>query len=123
MLFWTQDLLVRQRTQTANAPRGHHAEFGIIALQGIANVERQTMAFADASASLQAAVREMADILYGQIELLGKSVKKLERRIRTEALEVEPAKRLMTTPGVGPITVSPLHSVARGASVHEFKAP
>ncbi len=31
MLFRTRDLLVRQRTQTINALRGHLAEFGVIA--------------------------------------------------------------------------------------------
>ena len=34
MLFRTRDLLVRQRTQTINALRGHLAEFGVIAPQG-----------------------------------------------------------------------------------------
>ena len=33
MLFRTRDLLVRQRTQTINALRGHLAEFGIVAPQ------------------------------------------------------------------------------------------
>ena len=34
MLFHTRDLLVRQRTQTINALRGHLAEFGVVAPQG-----------------------------------------------------------------------------------------
>ena len=40
MLFRTRDLLVRQRTQTINALRGHLAEFGIVAPQGPAHVGR-----------------------------------------------------------------------------------
>ena len=40
MLFRTRDLLVRQRTQTINALRGHLAEFGVIAPQGPAHVGR-----------------------------------------------------------------------------------
>ena len=35
MLHRTRDLLVRQRTMLVNALRGHMAELGIIALQGI----------------------------------------------------------------------------------------
>ena len=35
MLFHTRDLLVRQRTQTINALRGHLAEFGVVAPQGV----------------------------------------------------------------------------------------
>ena len=34
MLFRTRDLLVRQRTQTINALRGHLAEFGVVAARG-----------------------------------------------------------------------------------------
>ena len=34
MLFGTRDLLVRQRTQTINALRGHLAEFGVVAPTG-----------------------------------------------------------------------------------------
>ena len=34
MLFRTRDPLVRQRTQTINALRGHFAEFGVIAPGG-----------------------------------------------------------------------------------------
>ena len=35
MLFHTRDLLVRQHTQTINALRGHLAEFGVVAPQGV----------------------------------------------------------------------------------------
>ncbi len=38
MLHRTRDLLVRQRTMLINALRGHFAEFGIVAAQGIAKV-------------------------------------------------------------------------------------
>ena len=40
MLHRTRDLLVRQRTMLVNALRGHLAELGIIAPQGIARVAR-----------------------------------------------------------------------------------
>ena len=44
MVFRTRDLLVRQRTQTINALRGHLAEFGVIAPQGPAHVRRLALA-------------------------------------------------------------------------------
>ncbi len=44
MLFHTRDLLVRQRTQTINALRGHLAEFGVVAPQGVAHVGRLALA-------------------------------------------------------------------------------
>jgi transposase len=40
MVFKTWDLLVRQRTQTINALRGHLTEHGIIAPQGVFHVGR-----------------------------------------------------------------------------------
>ncbi len=85
MVFRTRDLLVRQRTQTVNALRGHLAEFGIIAPQGIANVERLAIRVAEASASLPGAVREMAGLLLEQIGRLGEKIRDLEKRIRTNA--------------------------------------
>ncbi len=38
MVFRTRDMLVRQRTQTINALRGHLAEFGLVVAQGLAHV-------------------------------------------------------------------------------------
>ncbi len=38
MLFRTRELLVRQRTQTINSIRGQLAEFGVIAVQGVASI-------------------------------------------------------------------------------------
>ena len=40
MLFRTRNLLVRQRTQLVNALRGHLAEHGVVAPQGLVNVKR-----------------------------------------------------------------------------------
>ena len=47
MLFRTRDLLVRQRTQTINALRGHLAEFGVVAAQGPAHVSWLALALED----------------------------------------------------------------------------
>ena len=47
MIFRTRDLLVRQRTQLVNALRGHLAEHGIVAAQGIAKVKVLATAMRD----------------------------------------------------------------------------
>ena len=44
MVFRLRDLLIGQRTQTINGPRGHLAEFGIIAAMGRENVSRLRLA-------------------------------------------------------------------------------
>ena len=63
MLFRTRDLLVRQRTQTINALRGHLAEFGVIAPQGPAHVSRLASALEDPCSGLPEQVRELAGLL------------------------------------------------------------
>jgi transposase len=47
IVFRARDLLVRQRTQTINAIRGHLAEFGMIAAQGPFHVAKLTSAIED----------------------------------------------------------------------------
>lgn len=40
IVFRVRDLVVRQRTQTINAIRGHLAEFGVVAAQGLFHVTK-----------------------------------------------------------------------------------
>ena len=57
MIFEARDLLVRQRTRTINALRGHLAEFGIIAPKGRAHVGRLQVMVEDGSNSIPEPVR------------------------------------------------------------------
>ena len=104
MLFRTRDLLVRQRTQTINALRGHLAEFGVIAPQGPAHVSRLASALEDPCSGLPEQVRELAGLLLEQIAGLDEKIRGLEKDVHTSARQDEEAVRLMTIPGVGPIT-------------------
>ena len=88
MLFHTRDLLVRQRTQTINALRGHLAEFGVVAPQGVAHVGRLALALEDPGSGLPGAVRALGGVLLGQIADLDAKIGGLERssapaRVRT----------------------------------------
>jgi len=121
MLFRTRDLLVRQRTQTINALRGHLAEFGIVAPQGPAHVRRLSLAIKDAQAALPEAVRRLGRFLLDRIAGLDEEIKGLEKEVRAHARQDEEARRLMTVPGIGPICASaiqafapPLESFRRG---------
>ena len=112
MLFRTRDLLIRQRTQTNNALRGHLAEFGVIAPKGRAHVARLASAVGDPDSGLPESVREPGRLLLGQIAGLNREVDELERRIRSGAYEDEEARRLMSIPGIGPITASAILAFA-----------
>ena len=112
MLFRTRDLLVRQRTQAINALRGHLAEFGVIAPQGPAHVTRLASAVAGPCSGLPEAVRELGGILLAQIAGLKTKIRELEGQLRASAREDEEARRLMSIPGVGPISASAIQAFA-----------
>lgn len=126
MLFRTRDLLVRQRTQSINALRGHLAEFGIIAPQGPARVERLSQAVGDETVPLPETVRELAQLLLDQIAALGAKIDALEKDIRRRAPNDAQIARLMSIPGVGAICATAVQafcpSMAAFRSGRDFAA-
>ena len=112
MLFRTRDLLVRQRTQTIDALRGHLAEFGVIAPQGRAHVGRLALAVEDPASSLPAPVRALGTLLLAQIADLDTQIAGLEREFHIQAREDEGAVRLMTIPGIAHITAMAVQACA-----------
>jgi len=103
MLFRGRDLLVRQRTQTINALRGHLAEFGLVAPTGPAHLKTLQVAV-EAPEALPEAAREVAQLCLEQIAALSTKIAELEKKVRAAAGEDATARRLQTMPGVGPVT-------------------
>lgn len=112
MLFRTRDLLVRQRTQTINALRGHLAEFGVVAAQGPARVEVLAQAIEDETTPLPEMARDLARLLVAQIAELTERIGALEKDIRRRAPKDAKIARLMTIPGVGAICAMAVHAFA-----------
>ena len=112
MLFRTRDLLVRQRTQTINALRGHLAEYGVVAPQGRAWIVQLAAVLEDEACGLPEAVVELGWLLLERIDGLDEKIDGLDRKIRTSAGEHEETARLMTIPGIGPITALALEAFA-----------
>ena len=112
MLFRTRDLLTRQRTQTVNALRGHLAEHGVVAPQGIANVARLAAEIDDPEARLPEAVRDLGRLLLEQIGSLDAKIGELDKEVRKRAKESDEAKRLMSIPGIGPICAMAIQAFA-----------
>ena len=117
MLHKTRDLLVRQRTMLINALRGHLGEFGVVTPQGSAGVQaalRLIILERDGLPELaQAALRGLA----GQLEVLGREIEALERRILNWYRTDETSRRLATIPGIGPITASAMAASAPDPSL------
>ena len=112
MLFRTRDLLVRQRTQTINALRGHLAEFGVVAAQGPAHVDRLAPALEDPDSNLPDAVRELGSLLLEPIADFNAKIEGLEKKIHASARQDADARRLMSVPGIGPITAMAMQAFA-----------
>jgi len=115
MVFRTRDLLVRQRTQLINAIRGHLAEFGWVAPKGPSHVSVLASLLdeeEELGASLPEAARVMLQVMTGQLARLDEEIALLDKEIARRAREDEDARRLMTIPGVGPITATALLALA-----------
>lgn len=112
MVFRTRDLLVRQRTQMVNALRGHLAEYGVVAPQGIANINRLSDEIYDKASKLPAEVRALGVMILEQIAFSSERIKELERDVRKNARANENAQRLMSIPGIGPISAMAVQAFA-----------
>jgi hypothetical protein len=107
MLHRTRDLLVRLRTMLVTALRGHLAELGIIAPQGIARVaDLIAVLFGEDTMNVPALAREALRGLAAEQEALDRRVKEIEGAIVRWHKDNEASRRLAAIPGVGPITAS-----------------
>ena len=127
MLHRTRDLLVRQRTALVNALRGHLAEFGIVAPQGISRVaELLAVLLGEDEATLPPLARQALRGLAAGLEALGKRVEEIEAAIVAWHKENEASRRLAAVPGIGPITASAIVAtvgdVSNFASARHFAA-
>ncbi len=112
MVFRTRDLFVRQRTQLINALRAHLAEHGVIAPQGIANLAALMGIVDDDNNGLKRVVVETARLYLEQIDLLSSRIGNLEKAIKSEARQSDNTARLMSMPGMGPITAMAIEAFA-----------
>ena len=112
MLFRTRDLLVRQRTQTINALRGHLAEYGVVAPKGTAWIRQLAGVLEDKTSGLPETVVELGWLLLERIDEADEKIDRLDRKIRSSARELEETARVMTIPGIGPITALALQAFA-----------
>ena len=103
VLLRTREILIRQRTQTINALRGHLAEFGVIVPKGASNVAKLIERIASPEISLPEVARAALSYLTDSLLRLEDQVRELDREIAGLARANETARRLMTIPGIGPL--------------------
>ena len=116
VVFRTRDLLVRQRTQLINALRGHLAEFGHIARKGPGHSTRLIELVLDSTTDLPPAARSVLMVVVESLEAMQSKIADLDREIAARAKSDELARRLMTIPGVGPVTATAMVALAPPAN-------
>jgi len=113
LVFRTRDLLVRQRTQLINAIRGHLTEYGWIAPKGPSHVAMLADLLEEKMArSLPEAARAMFLLMLDLLAGLEGKIADLDKEIARRAREDEVSRRLMTVPGVGPISATAIAALA-----------
>lgn len=114
LVFRTRDLLVRQRTQLINAIRGHLTEYGWIAPKGPSHVARLADLIEEEAmaSSLPEAARPMFRVMLEFLAELNGKIADLDNEIARRAREDEVSRRLMTIPGIGPISATAIAALA-----------
>jgi transposase len=112
VVFRARDLLVRQRTQIINGLRSHLAEYGYVVPKGVCYVERLVAEIVDPASELPAAAIASLQVMARTLSGLNAEIAVLDREIARRAKEDHVARRLMTIPGIGPITAAALTALA-----------
>lgn len=106
-----RELLSGQRTALLNALRGHLSEIGVVAAQGVQNAYKlkrlvQEGADDDGEVLVPDNVRAVVKPLATQIQALDAQIAEIDAEIGAAVKRDEKARRLMTIPGIGPVTAS-----------------
>ncbi|MER9859021.1 MULTISPECIES: IS110 family transposase [unclassified Mesorhizobium] len=125
-LHRSRDLLVRQRTQLANAIRGHLYEMGLASPQGAAGIERLLLLIETQDEAIPAALLICLAPLAGQWRALDGEIGKLDKQILAQVRQQRAALRLTTIPSIGPIiahaTIAAIGDGRQFASARDFAA-
>jgi len=113
LVFRTRDLAVKQRTQLANAIRGHLTEYGWIAPKGAFHLAMLAdLLDEEIGQTLPEAARAMFAMMLDMLADLDERIAALDKEIARRAREDAVARRLMTIPGIGPITATAIAAIA-----------
>ena len=105
MLHKTRELLVKQRTMSVNALRGHLAEFGLVAAKGIGRVD-ELLALAQQDAGLPPIARAAAARMAQHLAGLGQSIDAVEDDIAKAHGQNQTSRLLDEIPGIGTLIAS-----------------
>jgi transposase len=102
-----REALVRDRTGTINQVHGLLLEFGISLPKGPAILQRLLTVLAQ-QVGLPPRLIRLLERLYAHFQYLDEHIRPLERELTQQLSEDDRSRRLLTIPGIGPITASAL---------------
>jgi transposase len=116
-----RELLAANRTRMLNALRGHLAEIGVVAAQGVQHAYALKRLVADGfdddgEVVVADGVRRALAPLVRQIDAIDEEIAAIDEEIEALVKADETARRLMTIPGVGPVTASAIVATVRDTS-------
>jgi len=117
MLLRTRDLLIRQRSQLANAFRAQMSELGVVTALGMVSVAKLADKVRDPSLPMPAIARYALLEMTEQIDMLTSRIERLDEQILAGVKADETARRLISIPGVGPLIAATVR-----ASVNDISA-
>ena len=101
--------VVAERTAQINQLRGLLSEFGLVMPKGRYLAQHHIPdILEDGENGLPGLVRRLLDDLYQRVQTLNQQILAYDREIENLARHSEPAKRLMTLPGIGAVTATAL---------------
>jgi len=100
MLLSVRDLLVRRRTQLANAMRGHAAEFGLVAPLGNKGLDTLRGEIAS-DEQLPDAAREALQLLGKELDRIGIRLDEIEKKLAIQHKANSQSQQLAHVPGIG----------------------
>jgi transposase len=115
VVFRARDVLVRQQTQCINALRGHLTEYGYVASKGPTHVATLIDQIEDPNCGLPESALAVFKVLIATLRSLEENIAVLDVEIKRRSKENAVARRLMTIPGVGPITATAVLALAPAA--------
>jgi transposase len=116
MLHKDRELLVKQRTMSVNALRGHLAEFGIVVAKGIEHVDG-LLELAREDAALPEIARQATELMASRLNDLDRAIAATEKAIAAASAKNGKSRLLDQVPGVGPLIASAVAASAPDPSV------
>ncbi len=111
-----RDALLSHRTATINQIHAFLLEFGIALPIGMRSIQRLPTLLDEHRSALPVGMTTLLTRLYEQIQRLNREIHDLETDLAQQVKEADAGQRLLSIPGIGPITASALLAETGDAS-------